>query len=171
MTPTPQHACALSQRPESRSPHEPPPAGVLTVGVVTYPFTFEGRRRSSQAVEGIEALRGAVDSVIVSGAHGRGVERCGRRRHPTRHCVWLCRLPAPLPQSHAFTPIAKLYPPPPRFFLAKVIPNDKLLEVAGEGTPLQEAFSLADDVLRQGVQVRGGCCVQGPSTVARQCVR
>ncbi|KAI8467226.1 MAG: Tubulin/FtsZ, GTPase domain-containing protein [Monoraphidium minutum] len=71
--------------------------GILTVGVVTYPFTFEGRRRSNQAVEGIEALRGAVDSVIV-------------------------------------------------------IPNDKLLEVAGEGTPLQEAFSLADDVLRQGVQ-------------------
>ena len=71
--------------------------GVLTVGVVTYPFTFEGRRRSSQAVNGIEALRGAVDSVII-------------------------------------------------------IPNDKLLEVAGEGTPLQEAFSLADDVLRQGVQ-------------------
>jgi len=74
--------------------------GVLTVGVVTYPFTFEGRRRSNQAVEGIEALRSAVDSVII-------------------------------------------------------IPNDKLLEVAGEGTPLQEAFSLADDVLRQGVQVRG----------------
>lgn len=70
------------------------------MGVVTYPFTFEGRRRSNQAVEGIESLRGAVDSVIV-------------------------------------------------------IPNDKLLEVAGEGTPLQEAFSLADDVLRQGVQVGG----------------
>jgi hypothetical protein len=41
-------------------------AGILTVGVVTYPFTFEGRRRSNQAVEGIEALRAAVDSVIVS---------------------------------------------------------------------------------------------------------
>ena len=71
--------------------------GVLTVGVVTQPFAFEGRRRGNQALDGIEALRGAVDSVIV-------------------------------------------------------IPNDKLLEVAGEGTPLQEAFSLADDVLRQGVQ-------------------
>jgi hypothetical protein len=68
-----------------QTPPSPPnltPPGVLTVGVVTYPFTFEGRRRSNQAVEGIEALRGAVDSVIV-------------------------------------------------------IPNDKLLEVAGEGTPLQ----------------------------------
>jgi len=72
-------------------------AGVLTVGVVTYPFRFEGRRRSAQALEGIEALRAAVDSVIV-------------------------------------------------------IPNDRLLEVAGEGTALQDAFALADDVLRQGVQ-------------------
>jgi cell division protein FtsZ len=72
-------------------------AGVLTVGVVTYPFQFEGRRRSTQALEGIEALRSAVDSVIV-------------------------------------------------------IPNDRLLEVAGEGTALQDAFALADDVLRQGVQ-------------------
>jgi len=34
-----------------------------------------------------------------------------------------------------------------------VIPNDRLLEVAGQKTGLQDAFSLADDVLRQGVQV------------------
>lgn len=40
-------------------------AGILTVGVVTYPFNFEGRRRSGQALEGIEGLRAAVDSVIV----------------------------------------------------------------------------------------------------------
>jgi cell division protein FtsZ len=33
-----------------------------------------------------------------------------------------------------------------------VIPNDRLLDVVEEGTPLQEAFLLADDVLRQGVQ-------------------
>lgn len=33
-----------------------------------------------------------------------------------------------------------------------VIPNDRLLDVSGDKTPLQEAFSLADDVLRQGVQ-------------------
>ena len=72
-------------------------AGVLTVGVVTYPFAFEGRRRAAQAAEGIEALRGAVDCCIV-------------------------------------------------------IPNDRLLEVAGADTPLREAFQLADDVLRQGVQ-------------------
>ncbi|XP_024403459.1 cell division protein FtsZ homolog 1, chloroplastic [Physcomitrium patens] len=72
-------------------------AGQLTVGVVTYPFTFEGRRRSQQAVEAIENLRKSVDSLIV-------------------------------------------------------IPNDRLLDVSGDKTPLQEAFSLADDVLRQGVQ-------------------
>lgn len=40
-------------------------AGILTVGVVTYPFSFEGRRRSSQAVDGIDELRQAVDSVII----------------------------------------------------------------------------------------------------------
>jgi hypothetical protein len=72
-------------------------AGALTVGVVTYPFTFEGRRRTAQAAEAIEALRAAVDTLIV-------------------------------------------------------IPNDRLLDVVEEGTPLQEAFLLADDVLRQGVQ-------------------
>ncbi|GFH26496.1 uncharacterized protein HaLaN_24657 [Haematococcus lacustris] len=71
--------------------------GILTVAVVTYPFNFEGRRRGSQASDGIEALRANVDSVIV-------------------------------------------------------IPNDRLLDVAGEGTALQDAFGLADDVLRQGVQ-------------------
>ena len=72
-------------------------AGNLTVGVVTYPFTFEGRRRTRQAAEAIETLRAVVDTLIV-------------------------------------------------------IPNDRLLDVVEEGTPLQEAFLLADDVLRQGVQ-------------------
>ncbi|KAK9832630.1 hypothetical protein WJX81_005603 [Elliptochloris bilobata] len=71
--------------------------GILTVGVVTYPFGFEGRRRQTQASDGIETLRNNVDTLIV-------------------------------------------------------IPNDRLLDVVGEGTPLQDAFLLADDVLRQGVQ-------------------
>jgi cell division protein FtsZ len=39
--------------------------GALTVGVVTKPFTFEGRRRSAQADEGIENLRTEVDTLIV----------------------------------------------------------------------------------------------------------
>jgi cell division protein FtsZ len=39
--------------------------GALTVGVVTRPFTFEGRRRSVQAEQGIEALREEVDTLIV----------------------------------------------------------------------------------------------------------
>ncbi|MEM7065823.1 MAG: cell division protein FtsZ [Cyanobacteria bacterium P01_B01_bin.77] len=72
-------------------------AGALTVGVVTRPFTFEGRRRTSQAEEGIQALQECVDTLII-------------------------------------------------------IPNDKLLSVISEQTPVQEAFRFADDILRQGVQ-------------------
>lgn len=71
--------------------------GCLTVGVVTRPFTFEGRRRTTQAEEGIAALQGRVDTLIV-------------------------------------------------------IPNNKLLSVITDQTPMQEAFRVADDVLRQGVQ-------------------
>lgn len=69
----------------------------LTVGVVTRPFSFEGRRRISQAEEGIQNLKDKVDTLIV-------------------------------------------------------IPNDKLLQVVDKRTPLVEAFRIADDVLRQGVQ-------------------
>ncbi len=71
--------------------------GALTVGVITRPFTFEGRRRTNQADEGIAALQSRVDTLIV-------------------------------------------------------IPNDKLLSVISEQTPVQEAFRVADDILRQGVQ-------------------
>jgi cell division protein FtsZ len=39
--------------------------GALTVGVVTRPFRFEGRKRSTQAEEGIEILRDEVDTLIV----------------------------------------------------------------------------------------------------------
>ncbi|WP_217585681.1 cell division protein FtsZ [Lentibacillus saliphilus] len=39
--------------------------GALTVGVVTRPFSFEGKRRSTQAVSGIEALKNSVDTLIV----------------------------------------------------------------------------------------------------------
>ncbi len=39
--------------------------GALTIGVVTRPFTFEGRRRATQAENGIEALRAEVDTLIV----------------------------------------------------------------------------------------------------------
>jgi cell division protein FtsZ len=71
--------------------------GALTVGVVTRPFTFEGRRRIHQSEEGIAALQSRVDTLIV-------------------------------------------------------IPNDKILTVISEQTPVQEAFRVADDILRQGVQ-------------------
>jgi cell division protein FtsZ len=71
--------------------------GCLTVGIVTRPFTFEGRRRANQAEEGINALQSRVDTLIV-------------------------------------------------------IPNNQLLSVIPAETPLQEAFRVADDILRQGVQ-------------------
>lgn len=71
--------------------------GALTVGVVTRPFSFEGRKRSMQANEGIEKLREKVDTLII-------------------------------------------------------IPNDKLLHVVEKKTSILDAFRVADDVLRQGVQ-------------------
>ena len=40
-------------------------AGILTVGVVTKPFGFEGRRRMAQAEQGIEELRSKVDSLVI----------------------------------------------------------------------------------------------------------
>lgn len=72
-------------------------AGALTVGVVTKPFSFEGRRRELYAEKGIELLKAKVDTLIV-------------------------------------------------------IPNDRLYQVVEERTPIVEAFRIADDVLRQGVQ-------------------
>ncbi|HHU30133.1 MAG: cell division protein FtsZ [Bacillota bacterium] len=71
--------------------------GSLTVGVVTKPFTFEGRRRQTTAEKGIAELKNKVDTLIV-------------------------------------------------------IPNDRLLQVVEKRTPIVEAFRIADDVLRQGVQ-------------------
>jgi cell division protein FtsZ len=71
--------------------------GALTVGVVTRPFGFEGRRRAEQAHLGIEELREKVDTLIV-------------------------------------------------------IENDRLLQVVEKRTSIIEAFRMADDILRQGVQ-------------------
>lgn len=39
--------------------------GILTVGIVTYPFMFEGRKRSSQANSGLEELRESVDTCVI----------------------------------------------------------------------------------------------------------
>jgi len=69
----------------------------LTVGVVTRPFAFEGRRRAEAAEQGIQNLRERVDTLIV-------------------------------------------------------IENDRLLQVVEKRTPVTEAFRMADDILRQGVQ-------------------
>ena len=71
--------------------------GALTVGVVTKPFAFEGRRRMTQAEFGLSELGQAVDTVIC-------------------------------------------------------IPNERLMQYVDKGTSFFEAFRIADDVLRQGVQ-------------------
>lgn len=71
--------------------------GVLTIGIVTKPFAFEGRRRMEQAENGITALREHVDSLVV-------------------------------------------------------IPNERLKLVSEQRITLQNAFMIADDVLRQGAQ-------------------
>lgn len=71
--------------------------GALTVGVVTKPFVFEGKRRMKQAEEGLRELRENVDTLIV-------------------------------------------------------IPNQKLLSIAAERTPMLETFKKADEVLLQAVK-------------------
>lgn len=71
--------------------------GALTVAVVTRPFGFEGNKRSSFAMEGIDELREQVDTLLI-------------------------------------------------------ISNNNLLEIVDKKTPLLEALSEADNVLRQGVQ-------------------
>ena len=71
--------------------------GILTVAVVTLPFTFEGQRRRRSAEEGLAALRERVDALII-------------------------------------------------------IPNDRLMRLSDGHMPMVEAFRLADDILRQGVQ-------------------
>ena len=71
--------------------------GVLTVGVVTKPFQFEGAKRMHQAEEGVDALQKMVDTLII-------------------------------------------------------IPNQNLFRLANEKTTFTEAFSMADDVLYQGVK-------------------
>ncbi len=71
--------------------------GILTVGVVTKPFTFEGKKRKDHAELGIKFLKKYVDSLVV-------------------------------------------------------VPNDKLLQIAEKNTSMLQAFSMADEVLKQGVQ-------------------
>ncbi len=71
--------------------------GIVTVGVITKPFAFEGARRLKQAEEGIENLKNKVDTMII-------------------------------------------------------IPNDKILTIIDKKTPITDAFTVVDDVLKQGVQ-------------------
>jgi cell division protein FtsZ len=71
--------------------------GALTVGVVTRPFGFEGRKRAQQAEEGVGLLAEMTDTLIV-------------------------------------------------------VPNDRLLQIVEKKTSMLDAFRIADDVLRQGIQ-------------------
>lgn len=71
--------------------------GILTVGIVTKPFSFEGRKRQIQAEQGIEILKDKVDTLVT-------------------------------------------------------IPNDRLLQIAEKRTTVNEAFSMADEVLMNGIQ-------------------
>ena len=71
--------------------------GILTIGVVSKPFMFEGRQRMKNAEAGIERLKANVDTLVV-------------------------------------------------------VPNDRLLSVVTKGTSVTEAFRIADDTLRQGIQ-------------------
>jgi cell division protein FtsZ len=71
-------------------------AGALTVGVVTKPFTFEGKKRSAHAELGIKFLKNYVDSLVV-------------------------------------------------------VPNDKLLQISEKNTSMLQAFAMADEILKQGV--------------------
>ncbi len=71
--------------------------GILTVGVVTKPFMFEGKSRMNNADSGLEQLMESVDTLVT-------------------------------------------------------VPNDKLLQIVGKETSIVDAFKVADDVLRQGIQ-------------------
>ena len=71
--------------------------GILTVGVVTKPFAFEGKVRMKNAEQGIKELKTKVDTLIT-------------------------------------------------------IPNDRLLQIVQKNTSMLEAFSIADDVLKQGIE-------------------
>ncbi|MCT4563781.1 MAG: cell division protein FtsZ [Maledivibacter sp.] len=71
--------------------------GILTVGVVTKPFMFEGKRRMMHAEKGIDELKSKVDTLVT-------------------------------------------------------IPNDRLLQIVEKKTSMMDAFKIADDVLKQGVQ-------------------
>jgi cell division protein FtsZ len=71
--------------------------GILTVGVVTRPFSFEGAYRTQVAIQGLEELKAKVDTLIT-------------------------------------------------------IPNDRILSIIDKKTPLTDAFTIVDDVLRQAIQ-------------------
>lgn len=141
-------------------PARPAPLVPCTqVGVVTYPFSFEGRRRALQ-------VRGAAGLCAKPRAPQAGQPAPARARRAGWALLHLPALRAALHAAsrlslHAHAHAAPLILSSPAQAtdgietLRKnvdtliVIPNDRLLDVVGESTPLQDAFLLADDVLRQ----------------------
>ncbi len=132
--------------------------GILTIGVVTKPFTFEGKKRLTQADRGIESLKGA-DMVFVTAGMGGGT---GTGAAP---------IVAAAAKEMGILTIGVVTKPftfegKKRLAQAErgieslkgkvdtlvVIPNDKLLQVIDRKTSIIEAFKMADDILRQGVQ-------------------
>jgi cell division protein FtsZ len=103
-------------------------AGILTVGVVTKPFSFEGTHRMRLADEGLSIMKDCVsppDTVFY-------LRPPGRPPSPTSHSLARARL-------HQVDTMI-------------VVPNQNLFQLVSPQTSLMDAFRLADDVLLAGVR-------------------
>ena len=109
-------------------------ADCLTVGIVTKPFSFEGRRRMQQALEAIEELQATAATRLFP----------SRTAHRAQFILGLAAQFSDGPRPRAA-------PAQNHVDILIVVSNDKLLEIVPEGLPLQEAFGMADEILRQGI--------------------
>ena len=109
-------------------------ADCLTVGIVTKPFSFEGRRRMQQALEAIEELQATAATRLFP----------SRAAHRAQFILGLAA-------QFADGPHPRAAPAQNHVDILIVVSNDKLLEIVPEGLPLQEAFGMADEILRQGI--------------------
>ena len=110
-------------------------ADCLTVGIVTKPFSFEGRRRMQQALEAIEELQATAATRLFP----------SRAAHRAQFILGLAA------QFASDGPRPRAAPAQNHVDILIVVSNDKLLEIVPEGLPLQEAFGMADEILRQGI--------------------
>ena len=109
-------------------------ADCLTVGIVTKPFSFEGRRRMQQALEAIEELQATAATRLFP----------SRAAHRAQFILGLAA-------QFSDGPHPRAAPAQNHVDILIVVSNDKLLEIVPEGLPLQEAFGMADEILRQGI--------------------